>query len=70
MRRDSEHPSPARIQFKVPGALQGFLLLKQNEEGFYANPPINIAGSIGVSGLIYGIFASCCIILAENLHLT
>jgi hypothetical protein len=54
----------------VPGALQGFLLLKQNEEGFYANPPINIAGSIGVSGLIYGIFASCFIILAENLHLT
>jgi hypothetical protein len=41
MRLDSESTNPARIPLKVPGALQGFLLLKQNEEGFYANPPIN-----------------------------
>ena len=56
MRRDSENSSPARIPFKLPGALHGYILLKQNEEGFSANPCNNNAGRIGVSSLLYSNF--------------
>jgi hypothetical protein len=69
MRRDSENPSPARIPFKVSGALHGFILLKQNEEGFLLIRAITMVEGSMFAVYFIATFASCFIILAENLYL-